>query len=293
MKKILYLALLSTIYICARSQAGKTTIGLTPFRTNGYNQYEPGIYDAVAAGFQESGRFNIVDRAAWGSIQKERELQKTEEFIDGQIAEQGKSVGAESIVVGSINNITTAKQNIVRDNVIVGHYYTASTSVSLKVVNVETGQSSNAISIRANSPFVFGGIGGAPSPEAAIVQTYADLKKQVKRWVGQAFPVKVKLVKVLEESDNMGVSKFLISGGSNAGISFKNDMRVVIYEDLEIDGKKIPRTVDIALARAMKIADENFSECKVVGAPAQIKKGGLAIREKMNEGKPIYVITTE
>jgi hypothetical protein len=289
-KKITTFFLLFLIVIIANAQSGKTTIGLTPFKANGYQKYEPIVYENVSSGFVESGRFTIVDRSSWSSIQSERELQKSEEFLDGKIVDQGKSLGAEFIVVGSINSISTAKNNVQNSQgVITGYYYSASISVSLKVVSVETGQASASTTITGGTGFSFGGIGGANSPDAAISKASNSLKVKTKEWIGKAFPVKIKVLKILEDNEKQGVKLVLISGGSNAGINTKNDMKIVYYEDMEIDGKKTQRTIEIAEGKVVKIEDENFSECKILNPG----KNGMEVKKKLSEGKTLYVITTE
>lgn len=284
MKKTISILFLLSTYL-TYAQTGKTTIGLTPFRSNGYSQYESGVYEAVSGGFVESGRFIIVDRSVWGNIQQERDLQKGEEFLDSKIAEQGKSLGAESIVIGSINEIKTTSG--------VSNYgtkvYGASISISLKVVNVSTGESSASTSIFGSSGFFM----AATSPVQAIVWAQNSLKKKTAEWIGKTFPVKAKIAKVLEQSDKKGITKILIAGGSGAGIKEGRDIKVVYYEDVEVDGKKIARTVEFAMLKVTKVEDENFSECSVKGMPKSKTEAGLEMKRLMDEGKDLYLITAE
>lgn len=54
----------------------------------------------VSEVFANDERFTLVDRSTLNLVQKERELQKSEEFIDGYVVQQGAAIGAQYLLVG-------------------------------------------------------------------------------------------------------------------------------------------------------------------------------------------------
>ena len=104
-------------------------------------------------------------------------------------------------------------------------------------------------------------------------------------WIGEAFPVKMKVVKILEQNGK-SAKVVLVSGGSENGITEKTNVRIVYYEEIDLDGKKISRPVDIAEGKIIKVEDQNFSDCK-------IQTNGQDVQKKIDEGKQLFVITID
>jgi hypothetical protein len=59
------------------------------------------LQSIVTECYVQDSRFDLVDRRATEAISKERELQKTEDFMDGYVVGQGKSIGAEYLLFGN------------------------------------------------------------------------------------------------------------------------------------------------------------------------------------------------
>ncbi len=274
-------------------QQGKVVIGATPFSCqSNYCQYAPMVYEAITNAMSETGRFNFVDRGKTDAINNERELQKGEEFLDGKVVAQGKSIGADFIMTGSVAISTSqSKVNVTNSNGQVTGYkivYIAYLNIGLKVASVETGQITSTKTIVKNNNTGGGflaGFTGSSSPEQAVIKLIGDLRggKEVKQWIGEAFPIKSKVVKIHDADKKL----LLISGGSELGLKEKTDVRIVLYEDTEVDGKIISRTIDVATGTIQKIEDANFSECKIKN-----KEWGDVVA-RINEGKKLFVITTE
>jgi|JI8StandDraft_1071087.scaffolds.fasta_scaffold180711_2 hypothetical protein len=282
MKKILLSSAFTIVFfLSSHSQVSKTTVGIKPIYSTNFKQYEQSVYDLVSSSFSESGRFDVVDRSKWSLLKEERELQKTEDFIDGKVADQGKSIGAQYIVVGNIGNVSSSQNRSYNSSNQLIISYSATVSFSLTVLNVETGQILNAQTFTSGSGFFT-----SPTQDLAISRAFGGLKNEIKKWIGKTFTVKSKVVKILAETDSKGVKSILIASGSAVGLRSGNDIRIVSYEDIEVDGKKISRTFDIAKGQITKVNDENFSECKV-------SSNGLEVKKFFSENKPLFVIVVE
>lgn len=92
------------------AQINKNSIWVAPFThdTLGrkYDQYMVDCRGAALRALLASGRFSVVDRDAIKELESERQLQKSESFIDGKVVEQGRAVGAEYILTGKMNGKT-------------------------------------------------------------------------------------------------------------------------------------------------------------------------------------------
>src|SRR5687767_3869415 len=106
-------ALLVLVTTCCNSFAqSKTLIGIVPFKSatqqedrftrnssNSSGEYKTAIQDAVADAFLKTKRFSLVEREKMDQLKSEKNLQKDEDFIDGQVIEQSKSLGAQYVVL--------------------------------------------------------------------------------------------------------------------------------------------------------------------------------------------------
>ncbi len=291
MKKLLTIFILIALYsIDTNAQSGaKITVGIIPFSSNAVDKTTAAmIYEAFSSAFTESKRFNVVDRNRWDVLQKERELQKSEEFLDGQIAEQGRSVGAEYIVTGNVGTINTTRYTN-KNSSTGATYYTYGTVISIayKIVNVSTSE------ILYSGSFSAGHTGGFFNPSAgtqenALSLAIQDVRKKAGMDIKKAFPIKVKIIKVLEEDDEK-VKKVLINAGASSGLTGQKDVRVVYYENIDVDGKILSRTVDVTTGEITSVVDENFSELTI----RKTEKGGQKVKEKIKEGKQLYIISSK
>lgn len=90
-----------------QAQTEKTSIGVLPFTyTAGAatDQDAIAISDAVTDGFVRTKRFSIVYRSKADKIFAGLDLQKSEEYVDGSIVEEGKILGAEFLIAGNVRS---------------------------------------------------------------------------------------------------------------------------------------------------------------------------------------------
>src|SRR6478735_5958232 len=115
---ILFLLLAISNYCFAHN---KTLIGIVPFEggatsneridyeqpsKNSSKEHIVAIQDAVADAFLSTKRFSLVEREKMYQLTSEKNLQKNEDFIDGQVIEQSRSLGAQYVVVGNVTKAT-------------------------------------------------------------------------------------------------------------------------------------------------------------------------------------------
>ena len=95
MKKIItFSVLLFLTIIKINAQDEKKVLGIAPFTGAYDSSILNSVEEVVSSSFGKTKRFNLVGRSQMSAIKKEKELQKTEDFIDNNYISQTKSLGA-------------------------------------------------------------------------------------------------------------------------------------------------------------------------------------------------------
>src|SRR6185437_4781589 len=76
----------------------KIVIAILPFVTNVQGVNPDLVQEMVTKQFVKSGRFDIVDRSKFQKVISELNVQKSEEFLNSKIVDQGKLLGAQYLV---------------------------------------------------------------------------------------------------------------------------------------------------------------------------------------------------
>ena len=271
MKKNIYLSafLLVTSFIVNAQE--KIGVGILPFT---YVQGASSSHDAnsiqetVTNAFVKTKRFNIVDRSKMDALTKEKNLQKTEDFIDGTVIEQGISLGAKNLISGHVIS-SKAEQMRTDDGTVT---YKAKLSISLKVIDVATGQVITSETIEPKSGnSLLGAIGiGASTPEAAVSKAIKDIENKIDEFVNKNFPQVFYIAEIQEKDGKGNATKILIAGGSEFGLKKGDKLKVVEITDMEVNGKKLQRKKEIGELKILKVEDENFSTCSVSSGGIEI-----------------------
>jgi curli biogenesis system outer membrane secretion channel CsgG len=287
-KKIIMIVLIG-FSINSNSQTEKISVGILPFSyVSSSANYEnvTSIQEVVTNSFVKTKRFTIVDRSKMDALKKEKELQKTEDFMDGSVVEQGKSLGAQFLISG---HIVSAKAEEMKADDGKGNIeitYKAKLVISLKIIDIETGQvtTSETIEPKAGSTLM-GMIGlGASSPQNAIEKAMKSIQEKVDFFVENNFPVVFSVVEIQEKDNKGGATKILIAGGSDFGLSKGNKMKIVEIVEMTVGGKKIKRKKEIGEIKILKVEDENFSICEV-------RSGGVDVATKFDAKANIQVVS--
>ncbi len=267
------------------AQNDKLTIGIMPFNyDNGSSTYQHAnsIQEAVTEGFVKTKRFNIVDRSKMDALKKEKELQKTEDFMDGSVVKQGANIGANFLISG---NVLEAKAEAIIGTKGETIGYKAKLIISLKVIDVSTGQvvSSETIEPKANTG-LFGGFTAPSTPEGAISKAIKEISSKIDEFVAKNFPVTFAIAEIQQKDKNGGASKVLISGGAAFGLKKGQKLKVVEISEMNVNGKKMVRKKEIGELKITKVEDDNFSTCEV-------SAGGADITKELDAKAKIEVIT--
>jgi curli biogenesis system outer membrane secretion channel CsgG len=227
------------------------------------------VQDEVINAFVKTKRFDIVDRGeiSMAQINEELEVQKGENFIDGNVVAQGKSLGAQYLIMGAVPMISVtegfAKDNQGRQS---STGWTARVLLSLRVVDLETGKiiSSQAIEPKSGGVAFIGAFVNPKSRESALNKALKDIEGQVDMFVLKNFPVTLQIVEFQGK-------QVLISGGSEKGI--KKGMKFTVAEPVtvEVDGKPMTRNKEVGQLEVAKVEDENFSLCKIKSGEKEIR----------------------
>jgi curli biogenesis system outer membrane secretion channel CsgG len=287
-KKIIMIVLIG-LSINTNAQTEKISVGILPFTyVSSSANYENvnSIQEVVTNSFVKTKRFNIVDRSKMDALKKEKELQKTEDFMDGAVVAQGKSLGAQYLISGHIVSAQAEEMRADDGKGNIEITYKAKLVISLKIIDIETGQvtTSETIEPKAGSTLL-GMIGmGSSSPQAAIEKAMKSIQEKIDSFVNNNFPVVFSVVEIQEKDGSGAAKKILIAGGSDFGLSKGNKMKIVEIVDMTVGGKKIKRKKEIGEIKIVKVEDENFSICEV-------RSGGVDIATKFDAKANIQAVS--
>lgn len=270
MKQLTISALLLLISMGVRAQ-GKTTIGIVPFKNSTSTRYHyntkskeiTAIQDAVTEVFLATKRFSLVEREKMDQVRGEKQLQQNEDFIDGQVIEQSKSLGAQYIVTG---NVSKAEEETSQMRAPIAGTITSRTAdiaFSIKVIDVTTGE------IVATNSFTSSGR-GKNSFEDAVNRSKPDIE----RFIRDNFKITGSIASVEEKNAAGDATKVLLACGSAIGMKPGCAFKVYEAKELTVDNKKLTRKVTLGRIVVDKVEDENFSVCSVT-------EGGAAIAQKL------------
>lgn len=193
--------------------------------------------------FATNKKFQVVDRKNITYIQDERELQKSEDFIDGYMVEQGMIEGA--------------------DNIFRISYIEDEQVLSFQIYDVATGVMicSKDQSIKIS---YFG-----------IRQLDRTLRNMLYEVLSDCFHIKYSFVRPIDEK-NKSVQSALVAIGKSS--QAKVEDRVEFYQQVteSIDGEEYVRRNVIATGLITQVQDDNFSVVKIIKGHTELfnQKGG-------------------
>jgi len=293
MKKIfLSAALFIGINFASKAQ-DKTGVGIMSFTyVQGSASFQDvnSIQETVTNAFVKTKRFNIVDRSKMDALKQEKDLQKSEDFIDGTVIAQGVSLGANYLISGHVISALAERMETAPSSTTgqVTVTYKAKLSISLKVIDVATGQVITSETIEPKGGSMLGGMmGTAPSsPQAAISKAIKGIEDKIDDFVSKNFPASFPIVEIQEKDSKGNASKVLIAGGSSFNLKKGDRLKVVEVSIMEVGGKKLERKKEIGELKISKVEDENFSSCSV-------SSGGIDINSKFEAKAKLLVITKD
>ena len=165
----------------------KVTIGILPVKASDGKEINE-ITDALTTAFSRTKRFFLVDRTQMNAIKQEKQLQKTDDFIDGSTVQQGKNLGVQFLISGALNSY----QN---DGSV------CKFSLNLSVIDVSTGQviSCDVIDVKGGSHAgaIIGAFGNVAIPRSntgqgdqaeALKKALNGVSAEIDKFVSTNFP---------------------------------------------------------------------------------------------------------
>lgn len=262
MKYILTFLLSITIFCGTYAQYDTIYLAVMPFNASGPKG------ETIAKKAQSNSTIVIdedyrilrVDRDenASNAVIWEREFQKSEDFIDGKIVEQGKAIGADYVMQGFYD--------VKIKELSISIYSMADGSLKGSIIVEKSGKKkkrkSGALDL-ATMKIVY----DKPAP-----LNDADMKASVKKLINKCFPDKAWAVLRPTSENKSKVKKLLIAAGSRMGLKRKRLMEVLVIHVEDVDGVKIERMESIAWGKIEEVESENFSTLKIEAGEKNIKQ---------------------
>lgn len=243
-------------------QNDKIVVGVAQFTSEVNSPFVDAVSEKVVQVVTNTKRFTVVDRTSYDKIKEELEFQKTEAFLDSRTTvKQDVAIAAQYIIVGHLvkMNIYTMKNP---DGSVNG--FKASAAFTLKVNNVETGETMEAEHFQTEvSP-------QAASKEQAVNQALQSVEKALYDYFQKTFPVYAKILRIPESKKESALT-VILNVGKNTGVVIGDHFSVEFVELLE--GKPFPTEIGNVVVE--KLLGDDFIECKVL-------KGGKEIFSRFN-----------
>lgn len=203
-------------------------------------------------------RFNIVDRSKMDALRNEKDLQATEDFLEGLTVGQSNSLGAEFLISGLVTQGKADEMTATKEDGTTTVTYKAKLVIQMKVLDVETGEIVASETLEPKSGNSFGGMMGigAGTPEKAISKALNDIEGDIDEFISKNFPLTASIVE-------RNGKTLLIAVGSSYGVSKKDAFKVVEISSIEVDGKTLTRKKEIGQISIQSVDDENFSTCVI------------------------------
>ncbi len=271
------------------STDGKYTVGILPATSTADNgwSYTSNLQSMISKVFVEKARFTVVDRSKFELLARERNLQKQEDFLNGFVVEQGKSLGAQFLISGNITQLTRSGRYVQRSRLLTKEVYTVyemtiGLSVNLQIIDVATG------TVKSNKLLNRSVMSETTDEQLAVTNAIANLDGHLKAWVNDVFPVYMRIIKVESVTKKGLPDKVLITGGSDmdlqrSGFIFDTSSELEVFENevMIVDGKEYRRAVVIGKIKLLEVQGD-LSVCKV-------KSGAEQIQKKLADGKTLLL----
>lgn len=200
--------------------------------------------------FANNKNFTVIDRQNLYLIDQEKDLQKSESFIDGYIVDQGKSEGA--------------------DYVLKGIYIVSEKTLSLKIYDI-AGGSVLCSTDEAMETSLFG-----------VKNFESRIHNMLHQLLFDCFDIKFSVVRILESKKDE--ARFILGAvGKKHRVKIEDRLEIFTYIEENIDGEIIKRKELIGDGKISEIQDENFSKIKV-------NSGGREIQKYVDDGKKLYML---
>lgn len=200
--------------------------------------------------FTNNKKFVTIDRQNLNLINNERELQKSEDFIDGYIVQQGKSEGV--------------------DYMLKSIYFEDKKTLNIRIYDVNEGiiKCSTERNLESN---IFG-----------IKQLEKQVRYLLHQLMWDCFQTKFSILRATDPTDTK-FKELLVAMGRKSKIDIEDKVEIFEMVEENVGDEKISRKELIGYGEITKIQDDNFCVVKVI-------KKNKEVASALNSGKKLYCI---
>ncbi len=230
---------------------------------------------------KSQNRFKVLEREQLKAIEEERQRQKSDSYIDATIAEQGKALGADYMVIGEVQGYDIFDSFIpAMDKDPAGRLVKITLLMNARVIATATGEVVfiHQQQLMQRAEFVE----KSPGFKQLLSQIEPDLvDKLAKRYENyangflcQALPPDIQ---ILELAKTSGKKASNVTIGTTAALRDNTILEVYREEMVEVDGEEIARKISVGELVFEKMEGEKIGHCDV-------RDGGKEILSLFNSG---------
>ena len=273
-------------YMASGQEREKLRLGVLGFTVAEGSEIDPQdvstVQDIVINSFINSQRFVILEREMLEQLKGETENQKEESFINSisSLAEQGRLVGAEYLLLGKVSKISveefTSKAGV--------RSFIAYVTVTIRIVNVESGEIDGSSTITVQPNLIDRKLLKAATRGAALRKIEKPVNKGVNKFIQDYVPIEIRLGKIIETKKGK-VSSLYVLAGEKQGVRVGTKVEIikVDFEDFG-DGEKTKIETVIGLGKVSESKGAKISVCS-------ISKGGDKLLASINGGDDLILKT--
>ncbi len=235
--------------------------------------------------FVKIGRFTILDRTAMEKIMAEQDFQLTDNADANSISKVGALMGAQYLVNGQIQSVSTNPAFASGTSEKVGYY--GSVEMQVTILDVSTGQVMQSKHFKgATNEFLER---HESTPEKAVNVGLDQCADELRKWLRTVFPVEGSIYEITKK-DKKEALTVSITCGKDIGV--RKDDKFKVYSVKEIphpteEGKMFNKTTDVGFLIVKKVEEDGvFSLCTV-------EKGGKDILERITAGEKLRVVSVK
>lgn len=268
---------------CAAQQPAKSIIGIIPFnyQESTYKKQAEQLQNIVTRVFNANTRISLLDRSKVSAIQKELNLQKDKEYINGKTVKQNKAYGAQYIIIGNLTSVEIEKSKFSGINPFNKNAATTTTTSKCKVsftlqkIDVTTGElnATKVFDVASNGAIETENFKKESDPFKNAIEINSEkINHEVRAWVAKLFPPLLKF-HGLEEKDKKGIPKFvaLVTESDNP-IQPGDLISVLEIEPFEFEGVQKHRRTEVSVLKVKEVQGDVL-KCAIL-------TGGKVIEEK-------------
>lgn len=245
---------------------------------------------AALTGIRESDLCLVLERKEWEKILKEKGIQKTEEFLNGKIVEQNMALGAEFLLIITIQNMDITENktqynytNILTKNQEQGWTREIKCNVILgaKVVSIADGV------VKYNKTFTLSKTDSSKDKNGYFATSRTDIaaamkpdlaeqcKKSFRNFMYEVFPPAIEIIKIEAQTQGKKEKAEQVLCKTTSELVEGSNLEVYTEEILSVGGETMVRKKNVAMLKVLRMEGGSIALCKVT-------TGGESILQLMN-----------